>query len=81
MYSVESSCAYDLREKVLSVVIHDGHMVRVPTDRTADMEHKLRDELKNCRYLVTRDFHRMIVTGVDGQNLVVLCCVCSVEIM
>ena len=81
MYALKSICTYNLREEVLSVVVHDGHMVGVPTYRAAHMEHELRNELKHCRHLVSRDLGRMIVTCIDGEHHVVLGCICSVEIV
>ena len=45
------------------------------------MEHELWDELEDCRYLVTWDFCRVIVSCIDGEHHIVFGCVCSVEIV
>ena len=43
MGAVQGIAAYKFLEKIKGHVIHNGHMVGVPADRTAYMKHKLRD--------------------------------------
>ena len=81
MNTVKSTCAYDFGEEFLSGVVHDGHMVAIPTNRTAHVQHQLGHELQNGTYLISRNLCGMIVTSIDSQYLVVLCSIGSIEIM
>ena len=81
MNTVKSIGTYNLGEEFLGHVIHNGHVVGVPAYRTGYVEHKFGNEGENTGYLVGGNLGRMIVTCVDGQNLVVLGGVGSVEIV
>ena len=56
-------------------------MIRIPTHRTRDMKHQLINERKNSRNLISRRLRWMIMTSIDSQNLPVLCCIGSIEVM
>ena len=79
--AVECVGTYDFEEEFLSGVVHDGHVVGVPTDGAGNVEHQFLQIGQHGRYLVGRRLCGVIVAGVDGQNLVVLCSVGGVEVM
>jgi len=56
-------------------------MVAVPANGTADMEHEFRHEVEHGAHLVAGDLGGVIVTGVDGENLVVLGRIGGVEVV
>ena len=81
VYTVQRTGTYNLGEEFLSGVVHDGDMVGIPTDGTADMQHELGNEIEECTDLVGRTLCGMIMTCIDGLNDVMLRTVGSIEIM
>ena len=66
MCAVQSLGADKLLEEVQGHVVHDGHVVGVPTYRTAHMEHQLRNIKEQGRNLVRHILGRLVVTCVEG---------------
>ncbi len=81
MYAVKRAGTNDFAEKIHSRVVHDSHMVRVPTDRTAHVEHQFRHEKQHSRNLVGNAFGGVEVTGVKSDHHVVLGCIRGVEVI
>ena len=81
MYTVEGAGTYNLLEQVERRVVHDGNVVRIPTDRTAYVQHQFRHVQQHGRNLVGNALCRVEVASVEGYHLVVLCCVCSIEVV
>ena len=81
MYAIESLRANDLLEQFQRWVVHDGHVVAVPTDGARDMQHQFRHKLQHGTYLVGRALSGMVVACIDGQYFVVLGSIGRVEIM
>jgi len=63
--AVEGFGADDLLEQVQSLVVHDGHVVGIPTDGTTDVQHQLRHIKKQRRDLVGHILGRLVVTRVE----------------
>ena len=81
MYTVEGISTYNLEKEVLGGVIHDGHVVGIPTYWTAHMEHQFLHEGQYSTHLIARHFRGVIMSRVDGQNLVVFCCISRIEVV
>ena len=81
MNTVKSTGTDNLEEEVLSGVVHNSHMITVPTHRTAYMEHKFLDKRQHGTHFVTWHLCGMIVSRVDCENLVVFGCVCRIKIV
>ena len=66
MRPVETVGTDKFLEKIEGRIVHDSHMVRIPTNRAADMEHKLGNKEKEGCNLVGNILGRLIMAGVEG---------------
>ena len=81
VYPAEGICADDFAEEFLCRVIHYCHVVGIPADRTAYVEHEFRYEAEQCGNLVRRAFSRVIMSCVDGRDLAVCCRIGRIEVV
>ena len=79
MYTVQCIATDNFLEKFKSGVIHDSYMVRIPTYRTAYVEHQLRDKEQHGRHLVCSTFRRMEVPGINSNKFLMLYTIAHTE--
>src|SRR5574344_1650392 len=63
------------------MVVHDSYMIRIPTNRTADMKHKFRYIEEQRSYHVADIFSLLIVTCVQCVHHMVLSTIACIEIV
>ena len=81
MHAVECSGANNLVEEFLCGIVHERDMVGVPSDGAADVQQQLGHEGQHGRDFVGRALGGVVVAGVDGEQLVVLCGIGCVEVV
>ena len=81
MSTVETVVAYEFLEQIKSLVVHDSHVVRVPTDRTADVKHELRNVHKESRHEIRDILSLLVVTGIESVDVLAGSTVGRIEIM
>ena len=79
MHAIQCITTNNFLEKFKGGVIHNRYVVRVPTYRTADMQHQFGDKEEHGRYLVGSALRGMEVPGIDGDELLVLHAVAYTE--
>lgn len=81
VYTVEGTGANDLAEQVEGGIVHDGNVVRVPTDGARHVEHQFGHEEKHGRNLVSYTLGGVEVAGVESDHHVVLGGIGGVEVI
>jgi hypothetical protein len=81
VYTVKRTGTDNLGEEFLGRIVHDGYMVGIPTDRTADMQHELGNEIEQSADLIGRTLCGMIMTRIYGLNNVIPGTICRIEVM
>ena len=81
MYAVKCVASYDFLAQLESIVVHDCYVVRIPSYRTAYVEHYLWSVEEQRRNLVGNDFCWMEMTSVESDNLLSACSVADVEVV
>ena len=81
MHSIQSIATYDFLAQVECIVVHDSHMVRVPTNRTTHVQHQFRHIKQHRRNLVRYTFCRVEVASIKRNNLLILCCITNIEVI
>ena len=72
MYTVQSIATDNLLEEFESRVIHNSHMVGIPTYRTTYMKHQFGYEQQHGRNFISSTLRRMEVTRIDCYQFLVL---------
>ena len=65
MGAVEGIRPDNLLEEVQRLVVHDGDVVGIPADRTADMQHQLRHEQQERSHHVAHVLGHLIMAGIE----------------
>ena len=81
MHTVQCLATDDFACQIEQVVAQDHHMVAVPTNRTAHVQHDLRCKKKQGRNLVGDTFRQMEMARVERHNLILLRTVAQVKII
>ena len=81
MYSIQRIATDDFLAQVQSFIVHDGHVVRIPTNRTAHMKHQFWHKEQHGRHLVRHTFSRMEMTGIECYDFLILCRIADVEVV
>ena len=72
MYTVQGIATDNLLEEFESRVIHNSHMVGIPTYRTTYMKHQFGYEQQHGRNFISSTLRRMEVTRIDCYQFLVL---------
>ena len=72
MYAIHRITTYKFLEEFDRRIVHDSYVVGIPADRTAYMENQFGYEQQHRRHLVGSHFGRVIVSGIDGQQGLIL---------
>ena len=81
MGAVEGVAAHEFLEEVQCLVVHDGHVVAVPTHGARDVEHQLRHVHEQCRHEVGDVLRLFVVAGVQRVHLLAGGAVGGVEVV
>ena len=68
MGTVQAVGADKFLEEVQGHVVHDGHMVGIPADRAADVEHKFGDEEEEGGNLVGNILRGLVMARIEGVD-------------
>ena len=68
MAAVQGIGTDHLLEEVERLVVHNGYVVRVPADRTADVQHKLGDKEKQRSYHIGDILRLLVMACIEGVH-------------
>ena len=81
MYTVESITTHYFFCQIQRFIIHDSHMVTIPTDRAANVQHDFRSIKQQRRYLISYTFGRMEMAGIECHYFITACTIANIEII
>ena len=81
MYAIQSIATNNLLEEFQCRVIHNSHMVGIPTYRPADMKHQFRNEQQHRRYFVCGTFRRVKMSRIDSDEFLMLHAISHTELI